>query len=328
MESFKSSLLKIEQPLHFAAKDDFKNLPHIRDLGRSMMGLIAHQIKVIPPDAKNSFELPLDSMARIFSDYDEKDPAAKKAKIVEAALILERIKKTIDILNARKNISPQQEEQIAERISDLSDSMEKLAQPVQFLKGVGPKMAARFAAKKIITVEDLLFFLPRTYEDRREIRKINRLETGKIQTVIATVVQSEFRYYGKRRILEVTVSDHTSTLTAKWFKGQMSYLAGTFKKGARVIFTGNVTPNYTGKTMIHPDYEVLDEEDEENLLNFKRIVPVYSETEGLHQKYIRKVMYSALEHYSRYAASPIPAEICRRRNLQNIHEALLAVHFP
>jgi len=328
MESFKSGLLKIEQPLNFAAKDDFKNLSHIKDLGRSMMRLITHQITTIPPDAKNSFELPLDSMVRIFSDYDEKDPAVKKSKIAEAALILERIKKTIDILDARKPMSLQQEEQIAERISDLAVSREKLAQPVQFLKGVGPRMAARFAAKKINTVEDLLFFLPRTYEDRREIRKINRLETGKIQTVMATVVQSELRYYGKRRILEVTASDHTSTLTAKWFKGQMSYLTGTFKKGAHVIFTGNVTPNYAGKTMIHPDYEILDEEDEDNLLNFKRIVPVYSETEGLHQKYIRKVMNSALEYYSRYFASPIPAEICRRRNLQNIHEALLAVHFP
>ncbi|HBJ74729.1 MAG TPA: DNA helicase RecG, partial [Syntrophaceae bacterium] len=80
--------------------------------------------------------------------------------------------------------------------------------------------------------------------------------------------------------------------------------------------------------MIHPDYEILDEEDDENLLNFKRIVPVYSETEGLHQKYIRKVMHAALENYSRYIASPIPAEICRKRNLINIREALVNVHFP
>src|SRR5450759_80700 len=108
----------------------------------------------------------------------------------------------------------------------------------------------------------------------------------------------------------------------------MSYLTSTFKKGTRVIFTGNVTPNYAGKSMIHPDYEILDEEDEENLLNFKRIVPVYSETEGLHQKYIRKIMNQALEQYSRYVASPIPADICRKRNLLNIHEALLSVHFP
>ncbi len=89
-----------------------------------------------------------------------------------------------------------------------------------------------------------------------------------------------------------------------------------------------MTPNYSGKTMIHPEYEILDEDEAENLLNFKRIVPIYSETEGLHQKYFRKVMNNALENYSRYVASPIPDNICEKRNLLNVHEALLSVHFP
>ena len=325
MESFKRNLQRIEQPLNFAAKDDFKNLLHIKYLGKSLSGLIAFQISAIPPAAKNIFGPALDNMLRIFLDYDLQDVAVKKTKITEASLILGRLKNAADLFDARK---PAQEEQITARIEDLKASVEKLSLPVQFLKGVGPKMAERFAAKKIRTVQDLLYFLPRTYEDRREIRKINKLETDKTQTIIATVTQTEFRYYGRRRILEVAVSDNTGILTAKWFKGQMTYLTGAFKKGTRVIFTGNVTPNYSGKSMIHPDYEILDEEDEENLLNFKRIVPVYSETEGLHQKYIRKVMHAALENYSRYIASPIPAEICRKRNLINIREALVNVHFP
>ena len=189
-------------------------------------------------------------------------------------------------------------------------------------------MAERFAAKKIATVEDLLFFLPRTYEDRREIKKINRLEAEKIQTAVGTVTSSQYRYYGRKKILETVISDGTANLTAKWFKGQMSYLLGIFKKGTKVIFTGAVRPDYNGKSMIHPDYEILDEKDEDNLLNFKRIVPIYSETEGLHQKYFRKVMNFALENYSRYVASPIPDNICEKRKLINIHEALLSVHFP
>jgi ATP-dependent DNA helicase RecG len=211
----------------------------------------------------------------------------------------------------------------------LRESSAKLSTPVQYLKGVGPKMAARFAAKKISTVDDLLFFLPRTYEDRREIKKINRLEVGKIQTAVGNVLTCQYRYYGKRRILEAVISDETANLTAKWFKGRMSYLVGIFKKSTKVIFTGEVRPDYQGKAMIHPDYEILDDQEEDdNLLNFKRIVPVYSETEGLHQKYIRKIMHSALEQYSRYVASPIPSHICEKRNLINIHEALLEVHFP
>ena len=328
MESFKKNLQKIEQPLHFAARDGFKNLLHIKDLGKAMAGIIAQQINAIPPAAKNRFESPLGSLLAIFTDYDTQDTADKKTKIIEAVKILDRLMDAMDVFDTDKPISSLREEQINERISDLKTSAQKLSLPVQYLKGVGPKMATRFQAKKISTVEDLLYFLPRTYEDRREIRRINKLETGKIQTIIAVVVLSEFRYYGKRRILEVTVSDNTANLTVKWFKGRMSYLTGIFKKGVRAIFTGPVTPNYAGKTMIHPEYEILEEEDDENLLNFKRIVPVYSETEGLHQKYIRKVTHGALDQYSRYIASPIPDEICRKRNLLNIHEAMLTVHFP
>ena len=145
---------------------------------------------------------------------------------------------------------------------------------------------------------------------------------------MGNIISCQYRHYGKRRVLEAVISDETAHLTAKWFKGRMSYLLGIFKKGAKVIFTGEVRPDYHGKSMIHPDYEILDGEGDDNLLNFKRIVPIYSETEGLHQKYIRKIMHSALEQYSRYAASPIPSPICEKRNLINIHEALLEVHFP
>jgi ATP-dependent DNA helicase RecG len=327
MESLKTILQKIEQPLNFASKENYRNLSSIKDLGKSLQNLLALLKGAVPSSCDNDPLKLLDGLTEIFSNYDLQDIEIKKKKITSALVLFERLKIALD---SNPSCQPQhlQDEQTIQRISDLKEAMAKLTVPIQYLKGVGPKMAERFAAKKIVTVEDLFYFLPRAYEDRREIKKINKLETGKTQTIMGTVILTEARYYGKKRILEVTVSDNTANLTAKWFRGQMSYLTGTLKKGTRVIFTGNVTPNYAGKSMIHPDYEILDEEDEENLLNFKRIVPVYSETEGLHQKYIRKIMNQALEQYSRYVASPIPADICRKRNLLNIHEALLSLHFP
>lgn len=209
METFKKNLLKIEQPLSFAAKDNFRNLAHIRELGKSLSALATSVISLIPPAAKNIFEPPLDNIARIFSDYDTSSDELKKEKINEATRIIGRLIMAADNFEANQPIRAQQLQQINERIDDLKDSAEKLALPVRFIKGVGPKMSDRFAAKKINTVEDLLYFLPRTYEDRREIKNINKLETGKIQTIIAEVVTAEFRYYGRRRILEVSVRDQT-----------------------------------------------------------------------------------------------------------------------
>jgi ATP-dependent DNA helicase RecG len=327
MESIKTILQKIEQPLNFASKENCRNISHIKNLGKSLQSLLALLKGALPSSISNDSLKLLEGLSEIFSDYDQQDLERKKDKITNALLLLEQLKVALDsiLVNKPQNL---QDEQTIQRISDLKQAMAKLTVPIQYLKGVGPKMAERFAAKKIATVEDFLYFLPRAYEDRREIKKINKLEPGKTQTIIGNVILTQVKYYGKKRLLEVNVSDNTANLTAKWFKGQMSYLTSTFKKGTRVIFTGNVTLNYVDKSMIHPDYEILDEEDEDNLLNFKRIVPIYSETEGLHQKYIRKIMNQALEQYSRYVSSPIPADICRKRNLLNIHEALLSVHFP
>jgi ATP-dependent DNA helicase RecG len=327
MASLKEILQKIEQPLSFASKDNYKNLSHIKDLGKSLLNLLSLFKSCLPPSSSNDFSSPVEELLEIFSDYDLQILEFKKYKIDKAHIILERLKAVINALPTPGPVDLHDQMTI-QRISNLKEAFAKLTLPVQYLKGVGPKMAARFAVKKIETLEDLLYFLPRTYEDRREIRKINRLEVGKTQTIIGTVINTEVKYYGKKRILEVTVSDNTANLTSKWFKGSISYLQGIFKKGTEVIFTGNVAPNYSGKTMVHPEYEILEEKEEENFLNFKRIVPVYSETEGLHQKYFRKIINFALENYSRYVASPIPDNICEKRNLLNIHEALLSVHFP
>ncbi len=327
MDLKREILRKIEQPLTFAHRDDYKNLPHIKDLGKSLLHLLPKLKDSLLPDADQTFNDLVDEMLEIFTDYDWQKLELKKSKIEKAINLLTKIKSAFEASTANIGQHPS-DPKIVERVSELKDDTAKLNLPVQYLKGVGPKMAARFAAKKITTVEDLLFFLPRTYEDRREIKKINRLDAQKVQTAVGSVISAQYRHYGKKRILEIVISDGTANLTAKWFKGQVAYLVDTFKQGTKVIFTGEVRPGYAGKQMIHPDYEILDEKDEDNLLNFKRIVPIYSETEGLHQKYFRKVMNFTLENYSRYVASPIPENICDKRNLMNIHEALLSVHFP
>jgi len=324
MDTFKKILQKIEQPLNFAFQEDYKNFTHIKNMGKTLVNLLLSLKGLLPRATDNSVFVMIDELLNIFSDYDEQKLEAKKIALGKAKPVWVKLKAEVNFLHQHNK----QEENTAKSVANLRESLTKLCTPIQYLKGVGPKMAARFAAKKINTVEDLLFFLPRTYEDRREITKINRLEMGKIQTAVGNVISCRYRYYGKRRILEAVISDETANLTAKWFKGRITYLLGVFKKDIKVIFTGEVRPDYHGKLMIHPDYEILDETDNDNLLNFKRIVPIYSETEGLHQKYIRKIMHSALEQYSRYVASPIPSHICEKRNLINIHEALREVHFP
>ena len=326
MEETRKILQKIEQPLNFASQNDFKNLIHIKDLGKALLNLSAMLRASLPSGLGDNFSAPVDEFSALFADFDWQKLELKKVKIEKALKLIRQLDNEINL--SASFLANQQDDRSRQNISDLKDALAKLKLPVQYLKAVGPKMAERFRVKKIHNVEDLLYFLPRAYEDRREVKKINRLETGKVQTVMGIVVQVEYKYYGRKKILEITVSDNTANLTAKWFKGRTSYLPGVLKKGAKVIFTGLVTPDYVGKAMIHPDYEIMDGNEEENLLNFKRIVPVYSETEGLHQKYMRKIMHQALINYARYISSPLPSDICRKRNLIDLQNAIRLVHFP
>lgn len=206
-------------------------------------------------------------------------------------------------------------------------SLEKLSLPVRYVKGVGPKISALLERKDLRSVEDMIYFLPRKYEDRRVVKNIAATQPGLKETVIATVRSARIRPYGRKRVFEVQVTDGTGNLTAKWFHGNYPFLKKAFSDGRRVIFTGEIKGFLFEREMIHPDFELLEEEDDQ-LLHFKRIVPVYSETEGLGQKNIRRIMKRIVDDFADDVSSPIPEDVLRRRGLQDIRAAVRAVHFP
>jgi ATP-dependent DNA helicase RecG len=82
------------------------------------------------------------------------------------------------------------------------------------------------------------------------------------------------------------------------------------------------------KEIHHPDVEMVDGDIEKDYLNFKRIVPIYSETEGLHQRTLRKLMKNILDGYVDDLSSPIPQEILERQDMISFPEAFRRAHFP
>ncbi len=159
MESLKTVLQKIEQPLNFASRENYRNLSHIKDLGKTLQNLLALLKNAMPSSCENDSLKILEGLTEIFSDYDLQGLETKKIKIINASLLLEQLKIALDS-NPSCRQKHLQNEVTIQRISDLKEAMAKLTVPVQYLKGVGPKMAERLAVKKISTVEDLLFFCP------------------------------------------------------------------------------------------------------------------------------------------------------------------------
>ncbi|MBW2675169.1 MAG: ATP-dependent DNA helicase RecG, partial [Deltaproteobacteria bacterium] len=321
MEAVLKVLNKIENPLIFLSKDPDKNLPVVRDLERTMSGFLRELTAVFAENSVPKPEKTIAELQKVFQGFDTL-PVPDRKRRIDAALVYIR-----DLKNLCADKPPPPAAPVVQKADDRPECLRKLALDVQYIKGVGPKVSALLGRKGLKNVEDMLYFLPRRYEDRRHIQSISSVTVGARETVVGKVTDVNVRRYRSRRVLEVTISDATGLLTAKWFQGNFSYLTKRFKSGERIILTGEVKGFLLGKEMLHPDYEILDESDDE-LMHFKRIVPIYSETEGLHQKYIRRIMMRVVTEYSHCISSPIPEEICRRNHLIDIGDAIRNAHFP
>ncbi|MBN1548996.1 MAG: ATP-dependent DNA helicase RecG [Syntrophaceae bacterium] len=329
MQTIKAILDKMEAPLRFAVGESFRHLPLLRDVEPLMDKLLAQLSQALRErgHAPGDREIGTLFMAwkSLFTDFDQRDLDEKKMQIFKA-LSLHR--DMTELLMARFRTEGESMDQPHGRQQQaLAHHAKRLALPAQYIKGVGPRTARLLERKNLFNVEDLLYFLPHRYEDRRFIKPIAETEVGRRETVIGEAVHVEMKMYGRRRIFEVTFQDGTGTLLAKWFRGQTAYLKTTFKIGKRYILSGEVSRYYVEINMLHPDFEQLGDE-QEDLLHFKRIVPVYSETEGLRQKTIRRIMMEVVEHYAVDLMSPIPEDISRRQRLIDIAQALRDVHFP
>ncbi len=199
---------------------------------------------------------------------------------------------------------------------------------IQYVKGVGPRLAELFKKKDIYTVEDALYFLPRTYEDRKNFIPIKNLIVGPQQTsvgLIRRVAQVPLQS-GRGKIFEITVTDPTGFIRLKWFHFNLKYMLTRYKIGQKVVFTGDVKIFRYQKEMTHPDIEII--EDDKDSLHFGRIVPVYSETEGLYQKTIRRILSQILNTSLDKISDPLPQDIIQRQKLLDLKSSFQHSHFP
>src|ERR1041385_1555732 len=141
-----------------------------------------------------------------------------------------------------------------------------LSTPLTYVKGIGPGRAAMLEAKGLVTVEDLLGYVPFRYEDRSNMKTIAQLAPGEMATVIAEVMTAKLSGFKRRNLglFEVRFTDSSrAILVGKWFHS--GYLEGRFAEHMKVALYGKVEyDTYAGEmTMLHPEYEILSGDDED-----------------------------------------------------------------
>lgn len=197
----------------------------------------------------------------------------------------------------------------------------ELKEKVTVLKGVGPKKAAALEKLGIRTIEDLISFFPRDYQDRRFIRAIAELEEDRpacVQGRVRSVIKDPYRR-GRKQILKILVSDSSGIMEVIFFNA--AYLSNHFKRGMTYIFYGKPIENKGRFQMVHPDFSA----EESGVL--KGILPVYPLTAGLSQKEMRNWQKTALTDVSQME-DYLPQEIIERNRLCSTAYAVSNVHFP
>jgi ATP-dependent DNA helicase RecG len=210
--------------------------------------------------------------------------------------------------------------------------------PVQYVKGIGPKLAVALAEKGLHTVDDLLHYLPFRYEDRLNPRSVAELKPGEMATVIAEVRNSGLFRTRRMPIFHMTAGQGRNRIKCLWFNA--AYLRDRFQPGQVVALYGKVEADQRSGELqiIQPQFEILEggsspadaAEAAAASLEIGRIVPIYeSAMQGrLNSRWFRKIIHAALENLAPDLPDPIPAAVRGRAGLISPREALWKVHWP
>jgi len=200
-----------------------------------------------------------------------------------------------------------------------------------YVKGVGPARAAMLEAKGLKTVEDLLSYAPFRYEDRSNVKRIDKLAPGEMATVLAEVRTTRISGFRRRGLgmFEATFTDASGgILTGKWFHG--GYLNDVLAPGQKIALFGKVEyDSYSrGLSMMHPEFEILTGDDDGDAsLHTGRVVPVYEAAGKVNTRVLRSLVHRILESLPAQP-DPLPPHILKPLKLPDRWTAIRGLHFP
>lgn len=196
-------------------------------------------------------------------------------------------------------------------------------QNITAVKGIGEKTAKLFQKIGVETVEELLHYYPRAYDEFKEPQPISELKEDTIAAVggILAKTADVVRYGTRLQVTTAGLRDSGGTLALAWYN--MPYLRGTLKAGERFIFRGRVVKKRGRLTMEQP--EIYRPEQYAKVVSSMQ--PVYGQTKGLGNKTIAKAVTEALT-MRQMEREYLPAGLREKYGLAEINYALEHIHFP
>ena len=200
----------------------------------------------------------------------------------------------------------------------------KLNDSIRYLKGIGEKRAELFNKLGVFAICDLLYHIPRGYEDRTDIRDIVDLVEGEsvcVRVSLAGGIRS-FRASTGARVTQVKMTDGTGILNVTWFNSP--FMEKVLKSSQEFILFGKVGFRGRNPEMINPVTESQEKEGSKT----GKIVPIYPCTAGLTQKNIRDAVQNALTLIDESIPENLPESVRLAYHLMPIEQAMHEIHEP
>lgn len=191
------------------------------------------------------------------------------------------------------------------------------------LKSLTAKETEKIKNLNINTLHDLLYYFPRAYDDRTNIKKIEELRGDEYVVLKVQFLAVSTPYIpGRLKMTKARATDGTGVIDVVWF--QMPYLAKSLKIGEDYILIGHVKRGYNFQ-MTNPEYKKVSNQIE---MEKGEILPVYSTVKNFAQNSLRKVLKKNIISNKKYFYENIPEEIIKKYKIMDRQTALNEIHFP
>lgn len=198
-----------------------------------------------------------------------------------------------------------------------------LYKDVQYVKGIGPKKVDKLNKLGIFTLKDLLYYFPRQFEDRNNLKKIAQLEDSEKVTIKAVISSiNTFSPKEGMTLTKIDVKDETGSAKLVFFN--KSYIKNTFRPGDSILVFGKVKKKFNNLELTSCELEYLTNSPK----NTCRFMPVYQLTYGVTNKEIMSIIRTVLEDKDLIIQEYMPQRIIDKYRLCSIDFAVRNIHSP
>ena len=190
-------------------------------------------------------------------------------------------------------------------------------------KYITAKQLSNLKSLGINTIYDLIYYFPRAYDDRTNIKKIGELKFNEYVVIKANVMSVvNLTVRSGKKVVKAMVSDGTGIMEILWFG--MPYIKKSLKIGEEYLFIGQTKKSAVFQ-LINPEYKLFSGQQK---VSENEILPIYSSNKNITQNSLRKLVEKFLVNFLNYFEENIPDELIKEYKIMERKSAIKNIHYP